>query len=78
MLFTERRVTLICGGDGELNLVRIDIGFTNVMPYCIPTDNVTQLLVYYKWFSYIYNSVTNYTLFVPIMCVLSPITTIIV
>ena len=69
MLFTERRVTLICGGDGELNLVRIDTDSISVMPYCIPTYNVTQLLVDCKWFSYIYNSVTNYTLFVPIMCI---------
>ena len=53
MPFTERRVTLVCGGDGELNLVRIDTDSISVMPYCIPNNNVTQLLVDYKWFSYI-------------------------
>lgn len=69
MLFTERRVTLMCGGDGEPNLVRIDTDSISVMPYCIPNNNVTQFLMDCKCFSYIYNSVRNYTLFVLIMCI---------
>ena len=62
MPFTERRAILACGGDGELNLVRIDTDSISVMPYCIPTNNVTQSLVYCKWFGYMPNNVCIYTL----------------